>query len=69
MTACREAVGTPAGFLRHRRAAEDPCDPCAGAMRTDSRTRRAVAATWRAVQRELRWLRVTGHSYDRDEAS
>lgn len=42
--ACLETAGTYAGFMRHRRALQDPCEPCAEASRQYS-----IAAAKRRV--------------------
>jgi uncharacterized protein (UPF0179 family) len=39
-TACGDKVGTEAGFTRHRRAGEPPCEPCRVANVTVSRERK-----------------------------
>lgn len=36
--------GTPAGYARHARAQEQPCDPCREAMNAHRRAKRKVAA-------------------------
>lgn len=47
--------GTPAGWMRHRRAKEPVCDPCRLAHNTDMRERRAAA---KAELEQLRALRT-----------
>lgn len=41
-TACQERIGTDAGYQRHRRRREPPCDPCKAANAARRRRHRAA---------------------------
>ena len=44
------ACGTPAGYSRHYRRHEDPCEPCRQARIVDRRAYREAAAALRALR-------------------
>ena len=56
-----DVCGTDAGYQRHRRAGEDPCDPCKEARRNYVRSHRAKRGGIADSSRRLERARGRAH--------